>query len=85
MPMVVVVDQTIRRLKKEEKKKPPNERLIVPTVRELAINAGISKTAYINFMKNRNDTINKNVVESTLKLLKDCGHNVGYNDIVSFR
>ena len=82
--MKVIFDDTLKRLKNEQKEKPPRERLIVPTIQELVDAANISKTAYINFMKVRNESINKNAVETTARLLNEYGHSVTWNDIMAW-
>lgn len=84
MGVKIIFDDTFNKLKDEQKTKPPRERLIVPTIQELADAVGISKTAYINFMKDRNESINKKAVETTVRLLNEYGHDIIWTDIVTW-
>lgn len=84
MPLLVVLDKYIDRIKKIEAEKPFHLRRPIPSYEEMAKRAGFSKQAFLDFVHNRPRGINREMAGTAIEMLRDCGFEVNASDIISY-
>ena len=85
MPVTVVIREYLNKLQEQENQKPASERRSIPTVREMAAAADLSKTGFINFTQNRTNSIRRHVVDSIITQLRERGFDTDINDLVVYQ
>jgi hypothetical protein len=85
MPVQVVLAEYLERLRKEQESKPLGERLMIPTIKQFASEAGISRPAFSDFANDKNQSINKQLVDTTIRVLRSLGHSTKIDDVITYR
>lgn len=84
MAVKVILRDYLVNLKEQEQTKPLPERRHIPTVVQFADAAGVSKTGFLDFTHNRNQSINRKIMNCSIKLLRACGFATDISDLVVY-
>jgi len=82
--IVIVLSEYRNGLIKTEKQKPVHQRRPIPTILEMAKNAGISKTGLIDIMNNRYESLNIRVMNNIITQFRKCGFDTDISDVVKY-
>lgn len=85
MPVEIVLAKYLDKLRQEQGTKPLGERLMVPTIKQFADEAGISRPAFSDFANDKNQLINKQLVDTSIRVLRSLGYPTRIEDIVIYR
>ncbi len=84
MPVIVTLSEYRKNLKKQEKVKPVHKRRHVPTIQEMADEANLSRTGFLDFMYNRTHSINRRALSVSISLLRACGFGTTITDVLKY-
>ena len=84
MAVEVTIKRYLEVVRAQEILKPESERRKVPRIEDFANAASVTKTAFIDFMNNKPRGINRDIMDSSIKLLRKSGFAVGITDLVAF-
>lgn len=80
----VIISRYLKSLKRAEIEKPLLERRQIPKVKDIASLAGVSESIYYKWAGNRAGGIHRNLTGAAIKLLRDCGFDTTFDDILEF-
>jgi hypothetical protein len=84
MTIKITLKEYLQQIKNEEKKKPIQHRRVVPRIVDFAEVAGVSRTGFIKFMNNSNKGFSREMVGSTMMLLRSRGFPVEVQDLIVY-
>ncbi|MCP4707152.1 MAG: hypothetical protein GY869_00890 [Planctomycetes bacterium] len=84
MGMEVVALAYLKSLKQEQAKIDVQDRLMVPNYGDIAKALGISSPGVQGFLYNDRKSINMSIVNGLVALLRKCGHDTQFSDIVAW-